>query len=201
MKKLILTKQHKILLILLKLSKGKRENIKFEDIVVELFKKFPQDFHLKGYQQYPDSGDSIKRPLYSFRDDGILLVKNMIFCLTDKGLDKAKELKNQIGRKSIKNNENFDRYIEKEILRIRNLNSFKLFLKEEFNEILDTDFFEYLGISVKTERMDFKSRIKTIKDVSIILKNEKDVQYHILYNFHKFMFKKFKKEITYKLNN
>lgn len=201
MKKIGLLKQHKILIVLLKLSSGTKKNLKFEDIVVELFKEFPKDFHLKGYNKYPDSGDSIKRPLYTLRDSGILTARNMIFALTDKGIDMANKIKGGIAKKEIQTNENFDRYIEKEIRRIKNLNSLELFLEKHLDDILDTDFFDYLGVSVKVGRMDFKSRVNVMQDVAKVLKNQDEKQFNILYKFHNFMFKKFKKEINYKLNN
>jgi len=201
MKKIGILKQHKILLVLLKLSRGAKKNLKFEDIAVELFKEFPKDFHLKGYDKYPDSGDSIKRPLYTLRDNGILTARNMIFALTDKGIDMAIKIKRGIVKKEIQTNENFDRYIEKEIRRVRNLNSLELFIKGRLDDILDTDFFDYLGVSVKIGRMDFKSRVSIMQDVAKVLKNQDKKQFDVLHKFHNFMFKKFKNEISYKLNN
>ena len=201
MKKIKLSKQQKILLLLLELSGEMKKNLKFEDIAVALFRKFPNDFHLKGYQKYPDSGDSIKRPLYTFRDNGILIARNMVFSLTDKGLEISKKVKKYIIGKSIQTEENFDRYIEKEIKRISSLNSLNFFLQKKFDEILDIDFFDYLGVSVKTERMNFKARLNIIKEVAKILRDQKDDRFKILYEFHDFMFRKFKKEINFKLKD
>ena len=199
MKKLNLLKQHKILMLLFELSEGKKKNLKFEDIVVALFKKFPKDFHLKGYSKFPDSGDSIKRPLYTFRDTGVLKVRNMIFTLTDKGIEMGEKLKKQIGKSEIITEENFDRYIEIEINRIKNLESFRKFIKGKHEEILDTNLFDYLGTSVKAERMDFKSRINIMNEVAKVLQAQKGKLYSELLNFHNFVVKKFKKEINYKL--
>jgi hypothetical protein len=201
MEKLNLLKQQKILLCLFEISNGEKKNLKFEDIVVALFKKFPKDFHLKGHKEYPDSGDSIKRPLYTFRDKGLLSARNMIFSLTDKGLDMAEKTKLNVGGKQIKQQENFDRYVEKEIKRVENLNSFKLYLESNFDNILDTDFFDYLGISVRSSRMEFKGRLKFMDDIADLLKKQKNIHYKEIFNFHDFMINKFNKEIDYKLNN
>ena len=201
MKKINLSKQHKILLVLLELSGVEKKNIKFEDIVIALFQKFPQDFHLKGYENYPDSGDMVKRPLYTLRDNGLLTVRNMIFSLTDKGLNVVERIKGQVGGKKIEISENFDRYIEKEFKRIENLNSFKLFIEKRFDNILDTDFFDYLGTSVKAEKNDFKSRLNIMIDIVKILEKQRKSRFKILLNFHNFMFNKFRKEIDYKINN
>lgn len=199
--KIDIKKGEKILLVLLDLSNGSKKNMKFEDIVVALFKRFPEDFHLKGYKDYPDSGDSIKRRLYTFRDDGLLLVNNMIFSLTDKGIDIVRKLKNSVHGKQLINKENFDRYIQKEIDRIQNLQSFKMFVNGEINKILDTDFFDYLGLSVRSERMNFKARLNLLNEVSKVLHDRKEKLFQILVNYHKFMVERFKEEIKFKLNN
>lgn len=196
-----LNKGDKILLVLFNLSKGLKKILKFEDIVVALFKKFPNDFHLKGYKEYPDSGDSIKRRLYTFRDGGLLNVNNMIFSLTDKGIDYTQRIKKDIGTKDIGGKENFDRYIEKEVHRIKKLRSFILFLNKDFKNILDTDFFDYLGISVKSERMDFKARLNFIKEVNRVISAEKKEPFLSINKFHNFMLDKFESDIKYKLNN
>lgn len=196
-----LSKQQKILLVLFELSNGEKKTLKFEDISVALFKKFSKDFHMKGYEQYPDSGDSIKRPLYTFRDKGMLSARNMIFSLTDKGLDTASKIKNKITGKNILEKDNLDRYIEKEILRITSLNAFKNFVIGKLDDIFDTDFFDYLGISVRASRMDFKGRLAYINDIIGFLKKQDIKKYELIINFHSFMIKKFDKEISYKLNN
>ena len=120
MKNIRLSKQNKILLALLELANNSKKNLTFEDVVVAIYKKFPEDFHLKGYKEYPDA-DLIRRPLYQFRDQGLLLVRNMIFSLTDKGLDEATKMKKQVKKKKKETNEKFDRYIQKKIKRIRTL--------------------------------------------------------------------------------
>lgn len=201
MSTLPLNKGDKILLVLFNLSKGLKKILKFEDIVVALFKKFPNDFHLKGYKEYPDSGDSIKRRLYTFRDNGLLNVNNMVFSLTDKGIDYAQRIKKGVGTKNIGSKENFDRYIEKEVNRIKKLRSFLLFLNKDFKNILDTDFFDYLGISVKSERMDFKARLNFIKEVNKVVSAEKKEPFLSMNKFHNFMLDKFESDIKYKLNN
>lgn len=201
MHKINLKKQDKILLVLLELSGGQKKNIKFEDIAVAAFKKFSADFHLKGYRNYPDSGDSIKRPLYTLRDGGILIVRNMVFALTDKGLDASQKLKNAIDGKTLVGDENFDRYIQKEIIRIQNLRAFRLFLDKKYSDILDTDFFDYIGTSVKVERMNFKARLKVVEEVNKIISGEKNELYRLLGKFHNFMLNKFRADIKYKSDN
>lgn len=200
MSSLAINKGDKILLVLLELSTGLKKILKFEDVVVALFKKFPNDFHLKGYKEYPDSGDSIKRRLYTFRDEGLLNVNNMLFSLTDKGVDYAQKIKKGVGTKNVGGKENFDRYIEKEINRIKKLRSFMLFLNNDFQNILDTDFFDYLGISVRSERMDFKARLNFINEVNKVISKEGMEPFLSINRFHNFMLNKFKSDIEYKLS-
>ena len=200
MKSIRLSKQEKILLALLELADNSKKNLKFEDVVVAIYKKFPEDFHLKGYKEYPDA-DLIRRPLYSFRDHGTLLVRNMIFSLTDKGLDEALKIKNRASKKNIQSNEKFDRYVGKEINRIKNLNSFNLFIKNKEENIFDTDFFDYLGISVKSDKIDFKSRLQVLSEMAVALKDQKEAELISVNNFHSFMVNKFKDIINYKLKN
>lgn len=199
MKKIELSKQQKILLVLSELSNNTKKNLKFEDITISLFKRFPKDFHLKGYENFPDSGDSIKRPLYTFRDEGLLIVRNMVFSLTDKGIELSGKIKNISNKKQILTKENFDRYINKEIIRLEKLNSFQLFVNKKYEKILDTDFFDFIGSSVKTERMDFKSRLKILDEVLNILEKQDEKKFIFISNFIKFMKIKFKDIINYKL--
>ena len=50
-----LTKPQKILAIMYELCKGAPQALLYEDIVVAAFKKYPEDFQLRGYPEYPDS--------------------------------------------------------------------------------------------------------------------------------------------------
>jgi hypothetical protein len=195
MENIDITKQEKILLAISEIAKSTNIKIKFEDIAVALFKKFPKDFHLKGYDEYPDSGDSVKRALYTLRDRGILSVNNMIFSLTEKGIDLGKNLSSYTKNEKIIEKDNLDRYILNEINRIKNLESFNLFKENKFDEILMTDMFNYLGVSVRTKRMDFKAKLNFMNEVMEKIEKNDDI-----YKFHNFIIKKFEQDIEYKLN-
>jgi len=92
-----LSRSEKILLFLYKFGKGKKTKVRFEDIVVGVFKKHPSDFHLKGYVKYPDSGDLIHKPLYDFKKKGYVNAENKIFSLTDRGAEFAEQLQKRVG--------------------------------------------------------------------------------------------------------
>lgn len=201
MKKIKLSNQEKTLLILLKLSSGTKKNLKFEDVVVTLFKKFPRDFNLKGYEQYPDA-EAIRKPLYQFKKQGILQIRNMILSLTDKGIDIATKIKEKSSKKIItQNSENkLDRYVEKEISRIQNSGSYNKYFKDRDN-IFDTEFFDYLGISVKSDKNEFKGRLSTLSEVVKSIEKLNDAHFKKIVEFHKFMINKFRNIINYKLEN
>lgn len=67
-----LSKRDKIITVLYQMSGGKKTTLKYEDIVVMLFKKYPADFHLKGYPEYPDAASHqsfiafVKKDLFKF---------------------------------------------------------------------------------------------------------------------------------------
>ena len=89
-----LTRPQKILLTLYELSGGTNKQIRFEDIAVTAFRNFNADFQLKGYPEYPDTGDIIHKPLYSeLKKNGYVLSGNKYFSLTPKGIAYAGKLR------------------------------------------------------------------------------------------------------------
>mgnify|MGYP001608998633 CR=1 FL=1 len=200
MKKTInLSRSEKLLLVMHEMTKTDR-NLKFEDIVVKAFKKFPEDFHLRGYQEYPDSGDLVHKPLYDFRKKGFLEANNKVFCFTDRGLDFAKRISEIMGGKTIKSTARFSRYTEKEIDRIRSTEGFNLFDQGEIENINDTDFYSYLGATPRTSKNDFLGRLSTITDVVKELKDKKNAPSldKKIVDYHKFLVEgKFKSIINF----
>lgn len=194
-----LSRVNKILLTMYELSEGRKKNLKFEDIVVALFKKYKNDFHLPGYPQYPDS-ENVNKAIYShLRRNGLVNYGNKIFSLTDKGLAFAKDLQKQIKDKKLISLVKFPRFIEKEVSRIKHLEGFKLFIRGEVQKILDIDFYNYLGVSVRTEKDEFLGRLNTIKDViNQLRKTVNKISLHgEIINYHQFLMKKFKQLIDY----
>lgn len=157
----LLPRWQKILLILQELSGGTKKQLKFEDIVVGAFKRFPETFHLRGYREYPDSGDLIHKPLYDMRKNGLLNAKQKTFSLTDKGIRSASILSKTVshgGEAHFKP----DRGMAKEIERILSSDSFLFFKSGNREKILDTDFLQYFGVSVHTSKNEFLNRMETI---------------------------------------
>src|SRR5690242_5192379 len=86
-----LTKPQKILAVVFDLCKGEAVAVQYEDIVVAAYKKYPEDFQLRGYPEYPDSSD-IHKPLYEMKRLGLVRAANKRFQLTSQGLEAAREL-------------------------------------------------------------------------------------------------------------
>ncbi|MBI5191932.1 MAG: hypothetical protein HZA08_00640 [Nitrospirae bacterium] len=191
-----LSKGNKLLIVIYKMSSGEQNTLKYEDIFVKAFKKYPGDFHLRGYPQYPDTGDSTQRPLYSLRKNGFIQIHNKFVTLTEKGLTLAQQLINTQTYIPDNSSQKLSRDMMNEIDRIKNTDAFQLFVADKKDQVVDTDFFSYLGTTVKTERTDFRSRIKTIKDVidAVEMNNE----YKIIVDLHNYLFERFKNVIIAK---
>lgn len=202
-KKIRLSRLEKILLTLYDLSGGTKRSVKFEDIAVALFKRFPKEFHLRDYPEYPDTGEGIHRPLYRFREEGVVYAGNKIFGLTEKGILVARRLKKLAEGKKIKPETRLSRYAEEEISRIKSSDAFvNFFLTGKRDKIIDTDFYDYLGVTVRTRKSDFLGRLKTIEDtIKEISKVKNDILYEKLAEYHKFMLNKFQDIIDYKSKN
>lgn len=195
-----LTRSQKILLTLFDLSKGTNKQIRFEDIAVTAYQKFKNDFQLRGYPQYPDTGDIIHKPLYSeLKKKGYVLSGNKYFSLTPKGIEYAKRLTHSSGVKTCDTGS----YIklsadqQKELERVRNSTAVELFLQGKENEILDIDFYSYLGVTVRTNKFDFLGRLSTVENAINATKNKNDALYKKLRECHTFLINRFRENIEF----
>lgn len=193
-----LSRGEKILLTLYQLSGKTRKSIRYEDIVVKTFEAYPDDFHLKGYPQYPESGDLVHKPLYDYRKKGLIIAGNKMFALTEKGLVAVETLQNTIAGREVANTERVSRDIEKEVSRVTNTPGFSLFLKGDTSSIVDTDLYDYLGVTVRTSRNDFIGRLSTLSDVVKATSANKNEIFKKLFDYHQLMTTKFSDIIKYK---
>ncbi len=197
-----LTMAQKVLLALHRLSRGERRRVRYEDIVVQAFKDYPADFHLKGYTEFPDSGDAVHKPLYDYRKRGMVAASNKMFSLTAHGVAEAQRLqaieRGKPGPTEIRHRLERDAQIE--IERITQLEGFKLFLAQKQDEIIDSDLFEYLGVSVRSARNDFIGRLETMKSaISAVSSSRlKDPILVAACQFHEFLINRFAAEIATK---
>jgi hypothetical protein len=156
----VLSKAQKILAVMFELAKGQSKPLHYEDIVVFAFRKHPQDFQLRGYPEYPDSSD-LHKPLYAMKRDGLVRsASDKSFILTARGLEVARDL---IGAAETPR-DRLTKQEENEIKRITKSPAFDLFQRGEVAKLLDTDFYDYLGASVRTPKGDFLGRLAIVEE-------------------------------------
>jgi hypothetical protein len=181
------------------MSLKQRTPLKYEDVYVRAFKKYPNDFQLRGYQEYPDT-ELMSKKIYDLRKNGALQVHRKFITITEKGKTIADKLIQSGNRHSDKDalSKTLSRDILNQIDRIKNTDAFQLFANNKREQIVDTDFFTYLGTTVRTERTDFRARIKTVQDVIENIKASDE--YKIIVELHNYLFEKFKDLIKTKLS-
>jgi len=195
-KEIKLSNREKLLCVIYEMFSEEKGTLKYEDISVRAFMRYPNDFQLRGYPEYPDTEHTSKR-IYDLRKEGLIQVHNKFVTLTEKGITYAKQIiKTQ--SKPQKLHHKLSRDILNEIDRIKNTDAFQLFVTGKQNQIVDTDFFAYLGTTVRTERTDFKARIKTIEDVIETIKTKEE--YGTIIDLHNYLFEKFKDTVKTKLS-
>ena len=147
----------KILVAMYELSDGTTKSLKYEDIVVKAFELFPDEFSLRGYPQYPDSSD-IHKPLYGpLTRQGFVRAAHKSFALTASGVEFARKLKSSAGDKlaDSKDAERLSRDAEAEVERMLQSAALRFFVERKKEKILDTDFYAFLGCTVRTPRNEF----------------------------------------------
>ena len=191
-----LSKGEKILLFMYEHGDKGKTRIRYEDIVVGIFKKYPQDFHLKGYTEYPDSGDLIHKPLYDFRKKGYVNAVSKVFSLTDRGIEFAKQLTGK--SVAAPTGDRLSRSASAEVVRIKSLEGFLLFLKEGGEQQSENDFYNYLGVTVRTPKNAFLGRLQTMEAVVSELKEHSDDRlYESIRNYQEFLMEKYQKIIQF----
>src|SRR5882762_9085351 len=135
------SKEQKVLLALYRLWNDGRKKVRYEDIVVRVFRDYPGDFHLKGYPEFPDTGDAVHKPLYDYRKRGMVSASNKMFSLTSHGVAEAQRLqtveKGKPAQTEVRHRLERDAQIE--VDRVKQLEGFKLFLAGKHDEIIDSD--------------------------------------------------------------
>lgn len=173
------------MLFLYEFGQGKKVRVRYEDIVMGVFKKFPTDFHLKGYPEYPDSGDLIHKPLYDFKKKGYVNAESKVFSLTVRGIELAEQLSKKNNGGSAGAGDRLSRSTETEFARVKESEGFSLFSEGKKESLSDNDFYNYLGVTVRTQKNAFIGRLNTMQAVADELKkrggdpvSSKIVAYH-----------------------
>jgi hypothetical protein len=156
----------KILVAMYELSGGTTKSLKYEDIVVKAFQMFPEEFSLRGYPQFPDSSD-IHKPLYGpLKRHGMIRAASKSFALTESGVEFVRRLRSQGSRRSnsSEGGERFPRDAGAEIERMLQSAAFKFYVEGRKEKILDTDFYAFLGCTVRTPRNEFLGRLNRTEE-------------------------------------
>ncbi|MFQ5788476.1 MAG: hypothetical protein ACE5H1_10920, partial [Thermodesulfobacteriota bacterium] len=104
--------------------------MKFEEIVVKAFELFPKVFQLKGYPQYPDSDQIIKRIYDNLKPQGLVRVASRKLELTEYGQERAIFLVKKSQGQSKK--ERLDAFTKRELKlwqKLLSLDGFQIFLE------------------------------------------------------------------------
>jgi hypothetical protein len=197
-----LSKEQKVLLALYRLSADGKKKVRYEDIVVQVFRHYPGDFHLRGYPEFPDTGDAVHKPLYDYRKRGMVSASNKMFSLTPHGTAEAQRLQAaEKGKPSLSEpRHRLERDAQIEIERIKQLEGFKLFLAQKHDDIIDSDLFEYLAVSVRSTKNDFIGRLETMKSAIAAVSSSglKDPILVAARQFHNFLMTRFSAQIDIK---
>lgn len=181
------------------MSLKQKSSLKYEDVYVKAFKKYPVDFQLRGYPAYPDT-ELMSKKIYDLRKNGFIQVHKKFISITEKGRTFAEKLMDSRTNTSDKDDimKTLSRDIINQLDRIKNTEAFHLFVTDKKDQIVDTDFFGYLGTTVRSERTNFKARVKTVQDAIEKIKAISD--YEMVVKLHSYLFDKFKDLIKTKLS-
>ena len=197
-----LTRGEKILLFLYEFGQGKKTRVRYEDIVIGVFKKFPTDFHLKGYPAYPDSGDLIHKPLYDFKKKGYVNAENKVFSLTDRGIEFAEQLSKKDRGSSVGVGDRLSRSTETEFARVKGSEGFALFVESKKESLSDNDFYNYLGVTVRTQKNAFIGRLNTMEAVvDELKKRDGDPLSSKIVAYHDYMMGRYKNIVDFFMQN
>lgn len=89
-----LKQQDMILISFHHASGGTTNKVPYEELVIQLWKDFPENFSLRNHPEYPDASD-VHKKLYNgpLKDEGLITsLGNKVFRLTDKGIAHAVEV-------------------------------------------------------------------------------------------------------------
>ena len=208
-KEKIISKPDKIILFLLEEhNNGSKVKIEFEDIVVGVYKKYPSDFHLKGYPEYPDSGE-IHKPLYKFRKKGYIEGSSKVFSLTQRGIEYATSMiQKQNDSDNAIDSTRLSRSSITELNRVKGLEGFQLFLKGNKEKIIENDLYNYFNITVQTPSHRCEGRFNAMKDLINDINKHKDIPlfinnqlYQQITNYHNFLIQEYNDLINYSMKS
>lgn len=154
-------RQEKILRAIFEVAGGTTRLCAYEDIVVQAWKMWPQEFGLRGHtDKYPDASD-LHKPLYGpLKREGLVRSQTKKFGLTESGLAVAERARNPA--LSSQDRGRVQRDQKAEIERIGDRAVVELVVLEQSADLLDTDLYDFYGVTVRTSPGDFAGRLRTV---------------------------------------
>ena len=180
-----ITKSEKFLIAVCSLKNEKRKEITVEDVAVYLWKKYPKEYCLRGYPEYPNA-DIQKHATKLFNENLIERESGVYgYKITLKGEAHAKRLLSHLKPIQLKAGlvSSEERgYIRKEMERILKTKIFNYYIQNEDMELVESDLFEFMGTSSRSlslgDKRTFLTRYNVIvKDVIPFCKESED-KYH-----------------------
>jgi hypothetical protein len=94
-----LTQPDMILVAFYRASGGTTTKVPYEELVLQAWRDFPQEFSLRNHPEHPDASDIHKKLYYGpLKSEGLVVpLGGKVFRLTDKGLQRARSLATSIG--------------------------------------------------------------------------------------------------------
>lgn len=153
-------RQEKILQAIFEVAGGTTRLCAYEDIVVQAWRMWPEEFGLRGYtDQYPDASD-LHKPLYGpLKREGLVRNQTKTFGLTERGLTVARDLrepKRNNGRGRVQRDQ------KAELQRASERAAVGLVINGGVGDLLDTDLYDFYGVTVRTGPADFAGRVKIV---------------------------------------
>ena len=187
-----LSKRDKILYIITKMYNKDKNELRYEDILVSVYKSFPKDFQLRFYKEYPDT-DTIRRALYQLIPEGYIRISNRNCALTKEGKIKGNELIRFIDGDEIEVDGRRDLNYGFEIKRLLRLEGLKMFLMGKHDEVIDQDFYEFYRTTVRKKNLELLGKMKQINAVVTRYNEENSEEAEKLSEYSSFLQKKFLK--------
>lgn len=159
-------RHEKILVALYEVSAGTTKVCSYEDIVVKAWQLFPEEFGLRGYtEKYPDASD-LHKPLYGPLKEGGFVKsggRTKSFGLTERGLEHVERLRRPTEAAS--NGGSSTRLERSQVTALKRLgdrSAVALVLSGKTDELLDTDLYDFYGVTVRTRHKDFAGAVNSI---------------------------------------
>jgi len=147
-----LSKSDKALIVVYELEKKRKNNgkITVEDVAVALWKKYPSEFCMKGYPQYPNV--DIPKYITKLLNNGFINGGSFDYRLTVKGEEYvhniiSKDKKEIVG---IQESAIPSRNIKSEINRILNSRIFRYYIENNEPKFVESDVFDFIGTSSRS---------------------------------------------------